>query len=134
VVRSATCLVNPIQWAEPFGLVMAESLAMGTPVVAYPRGSAPEIVTHGQTGYLVSSEEEAASAIGALDRIDRMLCRRDAEARFSLERMTRDHVALYRRVIAGTTALSSQRDGTVRRSARDTTRGRSVREESALPC
>jgi glycosyltransferase involved in cell wall biosynthesis len=103
VLQSAVCLVNPIQWAEPFGLVMAESLAVGTPVVAYSRGSAAEIVTHGQTGFLVSSEDEAVAALGEVDRLDRMLCRRDAEARFSLERMTRDHVALYRRVIAGTT-------------------------------
>jgi glycosyltransferase involved in cell wall biosynthesis len=117
VVQSAACLVNPIRWAEPFGLVMAEALAVGTPVIAYPHGSAAEIVTHGQTGFLVSSEEEAATALGAIDRIDRTLCRRDAEARFSVERMTRDHVALYRRVLAGTTV----RDG------------RTTQLEAALP-
>jgi glycosyltransferase involved in cell wall biosynthesis len=108
VVQSAACLVNPIRWAEPFGLVMAESLAVGTPVVAYPRGSATEIVTHGQTGFLVSSEDEAATAVRDIGSIDRTLCRRDAEARFSVERMTRDHVALYRRVIAGTTVRTAQ--------------------------
>jgi glycosyltransferase involved in cell wall biosynthesis len=134
VVRSAACLVNPIQWAEPFGLVMAESLAVGTPVVAYPRGSAPEIVTHGQTGYLVSSEEEAASAIDALDRIDRMLCRRDAEARFSLARMTRDHVALYRRVIAGTTTLTARDDAASVGAGVGAVGGEALRKEPALPC
>lgn len=108
VVQSAACLVNPIRWAEPFGLVMAESLAVGTPVVAYPRGSATEIVTHGQTGFLVSSEADAATAVRDIGSIDRTLCRRDAEARFSVERMTRDHVALYRRVIAGTTIRTAQ--------------------------
>lgn len=104
VVQSATCLVNPIRWPEPFGLVMAEALAVGTPVVAFRRGSAEEIITNGRTGFLVTNSTEAAAAVVEIDRIDRAECRRDAERRFSLERMTRDHLAMYRRILSGTPA------------------------------
>jgi glycosyltransferase involved in cell wall biosynthesis len=101
VVGSAAGLVNPIDWPEPFGLVMAESLAAGTPVVARPRGAAPEIVSSGRTGYLVDDLAEGVRAVTELDRIDRRRCRAVAESRFSLERMAREHERLYERVLAG---------------------------------
>lgn len=99
VVQAAVALVDPISWPEPFGLVMAESLAMGTPVIAYPNGAAPEIVTPGRTGYLCPNESTAARAVAMLDHIDRRACREDAENRFSLDLMARKYVALYERVM-----------------------------------
>jgi len=100
LLRGAHALVNPIDWPEPFGMVMIEALAVGAPVIAFDRGAASEIVTDGVTGYLVSDEPAAVAAVGRLDRIDRARCRREAEERFSLDRLARDHEALYRRVVA----------------------------------
>ncbi len=97
---NAAALLFPIDWPEPFGLVMIESLACGTPVIAFPGGSVPEIVADGVTGYLVNSEEEAVAALARLDRIDRSACRRDFEERFSARRMARDYLRLYREVAA----------------------------------
>jgi glycosyltransferase involved in cell wall biosynthesis len=99
-VQEAMALVNPISWPEPFGLVMAESLAMGTPVIAYPNGAAPEIVTHRRTGYLCSTESSAADAAARVEQIDRATCREDAENRFSLDQMARKYVAVYERILA----------------------------------
>jgi len=108
-VQESVALVNPISWPEPFGLVMAESLAMATPVIAYPNGAAPEIVTHKRTGYLCPTESSAARAVGRLDYIDRKACREDAENRFSLDLMARRYVALYERILAGARIPSSRR-------------------------
>jgi glycosyltransferase involved in cell wall biosynthesis len=99
VLQSAAALVNPISWPEPFGLVMAESLATGTPVVASPVGSAPEIVHDRVTGFLCESDELAVEAVRLVGTIDRHACRADAERRFSLDRMAADHERLYRRVL-----------------------------------
>jgi glycosyltransferase involved in cell wall biosynthesis len=107
LLRHATALLNPIGWAEPFGLVMAESLASGTPVVALPRGAAPEIVDDGVTGFLVDDEEAAARAVARVGELDRAACRQAAVQRFSLERMAADHEALYRRVLD---ARAAERD------------------------
>jgi glycosyltransferase involved in cell wall biosynthesis len=95
----ATALLNPITWREPFGLVMAEALASGTPVLAFPNGAAPEIVDPGRTGYLCRDEAEMVSALGRVSEIDRDQCRNAAERRFSLLRMARDHERFYRRVL-----------------------------------
>jgi glycosyltransferase involved in cell wall biosynthesis len=100
LMSSARALLNPIQWPEPFGLVMAEAMACGTPVVAYPAGAAPEIVDDGQTGFLVSTQDELMEALDRIDDIDRAACRAAVEKRFSAERMAVDHVAVYRRLIA----------------------------------
>ena len=89
--RGATALLNPISWPEPFGLVMAEALATGTPVLAFPNGAAPEIVEHGLTGYLCADEDAMTAAIGQVPGIERCRCRAAAEQLFSLDRMARDH-------------------------------------------
>jgi glycosyltransferase involved in cell wall biosynthesis len=100
VMRGAIGLINPITWPEPFGLVMAESLAVGTPVIATPFGAVPEIVTDGVTGFLCGTVPHAVRAVSRLPELDRAECRRDAERRFSLSRMARDHEELYRTVVA----------------------------------
>jgi glycosyltransferase involved in cell wall biosynthesis len=99
LLANAAGLVNPIAWAEPFGLVMAEALAVGTPVIAFPRGAAPEIVTDGRTGFLCPDVESAVGAVSRLAEIDRLACRRDAERRFSLDRMAADHERVYEQLV-----------------------------------
>ncbi len=94
----ARALLFPIDWPEPFGLVMIESLACGTPVVAYRNGSVPEIIQHRQTGYIVETIEEAVDAVGAIAKIDRAECRHDYDRRFTVERMAADYVKLYTRM------------------------------------
>lgn len=101
LLRHADALLNPIVWHEPFGLVMPEALACGTPVLAFPHGAAPEIVDDGRTGFLCRDEADMVEAVGRLGRIERATCRAVAEARFSLQRMARDYAALYARVLAG---------------------------------
>jgi glycosyltransferase involved in cell wall biosynthesis len=99
MVQGALALVDPIEWPEPFGLVMAESLAVGTPVVAFDHGAAAEIVEHGVTGFVVHDEDEAVAALREVPRLDRRRCRRSAELRFSPARMAAEHEALYARVL-----------------------------------
>jgi glycosyltransferase involved in cell wall biosynthesis len=99
LMRGAAALVDPITWPEPFGLVMAEALAAATPVLAFPNGAAPEIVDHGQTGYLCRDEEEMVAAVGQVPEIERPQCRAAAQRRFSLARMAADHERLYRRIL-----------------------------------
>ncbi len=96
-------LLNPMQWAEPFGLVMIEALATGTPVVATPVGSAPEIVDDGVTGFLRSGCLPLAAALVAASQLDRTACRTVAAARFSTERMVAEHVRLYEELLLGPT-------------------------------
>lgn len=100
LMRSAVALVNPIGWPEPFGLVMAESLACGTPVLAYPNGAAPEIIEDGVTGWLCSDEDDMVRAAGDVTAVDRRACRAAAERHFDRARMARDHVRLYEHVLA----------------------------------
>jgi glycosyltransferase involved in cell wall biosynthesis len=99
LLRHAEALLNPICWPEPFGLVMPEALACGTPVLAYPNGAAPEIVEHGRTGYLCPDEDAMLTALRRVPTLDRAHCRTAAERHFSLQRMSRDHERLYRRLI-----------------------------------
>jgi len=98
LMGDAMALLNPIQWAEPFGLVMIEALATGTPVLATPMGAAPEIVRHGITGFLGSTEQLAGCITGIPD-LSREACRRSVEESFSAQRMAADHLGLYARVI-----------------------------------
>jgi glycosyltransferase involved in cell wall biosynthesis len=97
----ATALLHPVAFAEPFGLTVVESLACGTPVVATPRGSLPELIRPGVNGFLCAGIEESASCLGRIDDIERASCRADAEARFSSERMARQYLALYERILCG---------------------------------
>jgi len=99
LLAGARALVNPIRWPEPFGLVMIEALACGTPVLAFPEGAAPEIVEPGVSGFLCDDVEGLAHAIARATTLDRADCRARVESRFSTRRMVADHVALYRRVL-----------------------------------
>jgi len=96
----AAALVAPIQWDEPFGIVFAEALAAGTPVITCARGASPEIVEPGQTGFFVSDAAGGAAAVSRLDQIDRLACRRSAEARFSRDVCAEKYVELYREMTA----------------------------------
>jgi len=94
---SGACgLLLPIDWPEPFGLVMIEAMACGTPVIAYNRGSVPEIVDQGLTGFIVEDELSAVNAVGRLTDLDRAAIRKHFEKRFSSRRMAEDYVAAYR--------------------------------------
>jgi glycosyltransferase involved in cell wall biosynthesis len=95
----AEALLNPICWAEPFGLVMAEALACGTPVVGSPYGAAPEIVDDGVTGFLRETDDDLVEVLGRVGELDREACRLAAVERFSIERMARDHERLYQDLV-----------------------------------
>ena len=95
----ATALLNPITWPEPFGLVMIESLACGTPVIALNNGAAPEIIDQGRVGWTCPTVENFADRLNQVKSIDRRVCRDYAEKFFSLERMARNHAALYTRLV-----------------------------------
>lgn len=95
---NACALVFPIDWPEPFGLVMIEALACGTPTIAYRRGSVPEVLEDGITGFIVENLEEAAEAAGKVSGLSRQTCRRVFEERFTATRMAHDYLATYARV------------------------------------
>ena len=97
LLGGAVALLNPIDWGEPFGMAMLESLACGTPVVGCPRGAAPEIVEHELTGFLGHTDEELVAGLRAVDRIDRTICRQHVHERFSVERMVEGYVRVYER-------------------------------------
>jgi glycosyltransferase involved in cell wall biosynthesis len=97
----AAALLFPIDWPEPFGLVMIEALACGTPVVAWRNGSVPEVIQDGVTGFVVDSIEEAAEAVRRVTWLDRPACRRVFEEHFGAGRMARDYVEVYRRLARG---------------------------------
>jgi glycosyltransferase involved in cell wall biosynthesis len=106
----ALALLFPVDWPEPFGLVMIEAMATGTPVIAFGRGSVPEIIDHGVTGFVVDGVEEAAAAVPLAATLDRAAIRRRFEERFTVERMASDYLALYEAIIrrgAVDAALSS---------------------------
>jgi glycosyltransferase involved in cell wall biosynthesis len=95
---NARAMLFPIDWPEPFGLVIIEAMACGTPVIAFPRGSVPEVVEDGVTGFIVKSVEEAVAAVERLDRLERAVIRDRFEEAFSSVRMARDYEQLYERV------------------------------------
>ncbi|MGA2287760.1 glycosyltransferase family 4 protein [Bradyrhizobium sp.] len=95
-LSGAIGLLLPIDWPEPFGLVMIEAMACGTPVVAYNRGSVPEIIDDGLTGFVVEDETSAVAAVGRLSRLSRHAIRKQFEARFTARRMALDYLAAYR--------------------------------------
>jgi glycosyltransferase involved in cell wall biosynthesis len=96
---NALALLVPVNWEEPFGLVMIEAMACGTPVVAYRRGSIPEVIDEGATGHIVQTVDQAAKAIGRISRLSRKRCRQLFEERFTASRMASDYVAVYERLI-----------------------------------
>ncbi|HET7888479.1 MAG TPA: glycosyltransferase family 4 protein [Bradyrhizobium sp.] len=100
-LAEAAALLFPIKWPEPFGLVMIEAMACGTPVIAYPSGSVPEVVENGVTGFIVENEEQATCAVNRLDELDRRKIRARFEERFSASRMARDYEGQYRKLVAG---------------------------------
>lgn len=101
VLEGAIAVLHLVQWSEPFGLVMVEALASGTPVIAMRFGSIPEVVKDGETGFIVRSVDEAVAALGRLSRIDPAACRRDAIARFDVSRMVEGYLAVYERLASG---------------------------------
>ncbi len=101
----AYALLFPIDWPEPFGLVMIEAMACGTPVIAYRCGSVPEVMEHGVTGFIVNDLDEAVRAVKRVSSLDRRRCRRVFEERFTSVRMARDYLEVYRRLILQQEAL-----------------------------
>ena len=102
----ARALLFPIDWPEPFGLVMIEAMAAGTPIIAWPNGSAPEVIAHGRSGFLVESIDQAVDAVEAARHFSREGVRAAFETRFSVERMARDYVDLYEKMIANDSPAS----------------------------
>jgi glycosyltransferase involved in cell wall biosynthesis len=98
ILGSAAALLHPIAFAEPFGLSVVESMACGTPVVAYRKGSMPEVVDEGVTGRLVETVDEAVAAVAGIGAIDRGGCRSRARHRFGAERMVDDYLRIYRKI------------------------------------
>jgi glycosyltransferase involved in cell wall biosynthesis len=97
---NALALLFPIDWPEPFGLVMIEAMACGTPVIAYPRGSVPEVMEDGKTGFIVPGIDEAVEAVRRVARLSRRTCREVFERRFSVSRMALDYLDIYGRLLA----------------------------------
>ena len=97
-LSGAIGLLAPVDWPEPFGLAMIEAMACGTPVIAFDRGSIPEVVDDGVTGFVVANEEAAAVAVGNLSRLSRDRVRRRFEERFTARRMALDYLAVYRQL------------------------------------
>ena len=101
VLGHALALLHLISFDEPFGLSLIESMACGTPVIAFDRGSMPEIIRDGETGYIVEDIEGAINAVAAVRTIDRSICRADVEKRFTSTRMARDYVRVYQKILNG---------------------------------
>lgn len=100
LLGGARALLHLVSFAEPFGLSVVESLATGTPVIATPLGSMPELIRNGKTGFLVSGIDEAVLRVGQVDTLDRNVCRRDAVERFGADRMIDDYLALLAKIVA----------------------------------
>lgn len=96
----ARCLLHPVTWPEPFGLVMAEAMACGTPVIAFRRGSIPEVISHAETGFVVETLDEMVQAIDHVHEIDPHRCRARATERFSADQMVSGYERLYRQILA----------------------------------
>lgn len=99
LLQKSRALLFPVDWPEPFGLVMIEAMACGVPVIAFRRGSVPEIIDDGVTGFIVSNVDEAVTAVNALDKIDRDGCRGIFWKRFRAKRMAEDYVAEFERLV-----------------------------------
>ncbi|MCC6531729.1 MAG: glycosyltransferase family 4 protein [Burkholderiales bacterium] len=106
-IGNARALLFPIDWPEPFGIVMIEAFACGTPVIAYGHGSVPEVVVDGVTGYVVGDQDEAIAAAKRIDRIDRRACREEFERRFTACVMAQGYVAAYAQLMKRPLSLSA---------------------------
>lgn len=104
LLQGAAALLNPILWSEPFGLVMVEALAAGTPVLAFPNGAAPEIVEDGVTGFLCRDEQDMTARIADIASLNRASCRDTVLTRFSTTRVVEDHVSLYEHAVTTVTS------------------------------
>jgi glycosyltransferase involved in cell wall biosynthesis len=114
LMGGAVATLFPITWREPFGLVMVESMATGTPVIAMALGSTPEVIAHGQTGFLCHNVEECIEAIAKANQLNRYACRQHVLNHFSVQRMTDGYEAVYQQML---TQRFSQ-DGHVRSLSR----------------
>lgn len=104
LMARAMCFLFPIQWPEPFGLVMAEAMAAGTPVIATRNGAVPEVVVDGVTGYVVDDVEEMIAKVGDIDRIDPSACRKHVESNFSPKKMAAGYERNYEMILEQATA------------------------------
>lgn len=100
LLAGARGLLFPIRWNEPFGMVMIEAMACGTPVLAFPEGAAPEVVNDGVTGFLCNDLDDMVDAIGRVDQLDRSACRASVENYFSTDRMVAEHIELFTEILA----------------------------------
>ncbi|MEU8202761.1 glycosyltransferase family 4 protein [Streptosporangium sp. NPDC049046] len=119
LLAAARCLLFPIVWEEPFGMVMIEAMACGTPVVALCRGAVPEVVVDGVTGFIRSDPSELPAAIEAADTLDPRACRVRVERFFGVEAMARAYEAIYRRTIAGLPRQAAKKPGRSAGESRD---------------
>jgi glycosyltransferase involved in cell wall biosynthesis len=101
LLGGARALLFPIDWPEPFGLVMIESLACGTPVIAFECGSVPEVLEHGKTGFIVTTMDQAKEALGKIKTLSRSVCRQEFERRFTSSRMAENYLLAYERLLRG---------------------------------
>ena len=112
-IGDAYAMLAPYDWPEPFGLVFIESLACSTPVIAYRRGSIPEIIDHGGTGFVCETMEEMIQSVRHVSLIDRAMCRQAFEARFSTERMVQDYLKVYEQMLGIQTQTPALSEGEV---------------------
>ena len=101
LLGKACALLHPIQFDEPFGLSVIESMACGTPVIAFNRGSMPELIENGKSGFLVNTVGEAIEAVACLKEIDRATCRRQVERHFTVDRMIDEYMQVYEMILQG---------------------------------
>jgi glycosyltransferase involved in cell wall biosynthesis len=99
LLKKACALLHPIHFNEPFGLSVIESMACGTPVIAFNRGSMPELIEDGKTGFLVETVDEAVNAVAHIKEIDRTCCRRRVEQRFTVDRMVEEYIQVYETIL-----------------------------------
>ena len=118
VVADAVALVHPVGFDEPFGLAVVESLAVGTPVIAFDRGSMPELIDSGRTGFLVEDVDHAIAAVREVNALDRRTCRREAERRFALQRMIDDYERLFHAIVSGDASPATAHPATTTGSRR----------------
>jgi glycosyltransferase involved in cell wall biosynthesis len=109
-IGNALALICPYDWPEPFGLVLIEAMACGTPVLAYRRGSIPEVIEHGVTGLISESLAEMTRQVEGIPLIDRRRCRQVFEERFTVEQMVRNYVQMYHQIVNEPHVFPGQKD------------------------